>query len=179
MDYKGIGLVFVRTALRNAGPAAEKKVLDELTPEELRIYEDATASQWVPITLATRLFELSAPVLHPGKPLALRLVGRDLARDNMQGAYRIFLRVLTPKFLLEQTARVWSTYHRHGTSHVVVIGPNEVDVIVEDYPRLPERFRECMCGWMSEAIGLTGAKLPFVTKHDENPRAWRWRLRWQ
>ena len=111
MDYKGIGAVFVRTSVRRVGAGAEGKLLVQLNPEERRMYEDVTASQWVPITFATRLFELAAPIVHPGKPLALRLLGRDLARDNLNGVYRIFLRVLSPQFVLAQNARLWSTYN--------------------------------------------------------------------
>ncbi len=118
MDYKGIGVVFVRSALRGAGADAETKVLTQLTAEERRVYEQTTASEWVSIEVASRLFELAAPVVHVGKVLPLRLLGRDLARDNMSGAYRVFLRVLSVEFILGQTARLWSTYHRHGSSRL-------------------------------------------------------------
>lgn len=179
MDYKGVGVVFVRTALRRVGASAEARVLEQLSAEERRLYEDVTASQWVPIEFATRLFELAAPIVHPGKPLPLRLMGRDLARDNMNGVYRVFLRVLSPQFILEQTARLWRTYHRHGSSHVEQIGPREVDVVACGYAKLPERFRECMCGWIAETLELSGAKQVFVSKTDDDPERWRWRIRWQ
>jgi uncharacterized protein (TIGR02265 family) len=179
MDYKGIGVVFVRTALREAGAGAEQRVLAELGPDELRAYESATASGWVPIELAARLFELAAPILYPGKVLPLRLLGRDLARHNLGTVYRALLRVLSVEFVLGQAARLWSTYHRHGSSEVIRLGPNEIDFVVRDYPRLPERFRECMCGWISGTLEMVGARQSFVSKTDDDPQAWRWRVRWQ
>ena len=179
MDYKGVAIVCIRSALRNAGPVAEQSVLMQMSESERREYDDATASQWVSIAFATRLFELAAPVLYPGKPLALRQIGRDIARDNMRGVYRVFLRVVSPTFLLEQTARVWSTYHRHGKAHIEHHSDREVTLVVEGYPQLPERMREGICGWIAEALELTGAKHVIVSRQDDEPDAWKWRTRWQ
>ena len=47
------------------------------------------------------------------------------------------------------------------------------------YPALPERFREGTCGWIAETCELAGAKKVFVSKTDDDPECWRWRIRWQ
>ncbi len=179
MDYKGIGVVFVRTRLRSAGVEAERAVLGQLTDTERRVYDSATASEWVSIEVASRLFELAAPLVHPGKPLPLRLLGRDLARDNMGGVYRALLRVLSVEFVLGQSARLWGTYHRRGLARLDRIGDREVDFVVSDHPQLPERFRECMCGWIGGTLEMVGANRAVVTKNDDDPHAWHWRIRWQ
>lgn len=179
MDYKGIGVVFVRQAVRELGPEVEARLLAQLDEDERRVYEEATASAWVPIEIASRCFELAAPLVHPGKALALRQIGRDLAFDNMRGVYRVFMRVMTVEFVLSQAARLWGTYHRHGSSRVVRHGPKDVDFVVTGYPRLPERFRECMCGWIIGTLELVGGKSPTVSKSDDDPNEWHWRIRWQ
>ncbi|MBX7193652.1 MAG: DUF2378 family protein [Sandaracinaceae bacterium] len=179
MDYKGVGVVFVRTQLREAGASAERAVTTQLTDEELRTYTTTTASSWVPIEHVARMFDLAAPVLHPGKPLPLRLLGRELARDNLRGVYRVLLRVMSVEFVISQSARLWGTYHRRGAARLVRVAPREVDFVVSDYPRLPERFRECMCGWIVGTLELVGAQKPLVTKIDDDPSAWHWHIRWQ
>lgn len=179
VDYKGIGVVFVRSRLREAGDTVERTVVAQLTANERDVYASAMATEWVAIEVASRLFELAAPVLHPGKPMALRLIGRDLARDNMNGVYRALLRVMSVEFVLSQSARLWGTYHRHGLARLDRVGPREVDFVVREYPRLPERFRECMCGWVGGTLELVGAKHAVVTKTDDDPNEWHWRIRWQ
>jgi hypothetical protein len=171
--------VFVRTLVRSKGGDVEAKLVAQLTPDELRRYETMTATEWVPIEFATRLFELAAPLVHPGKPQALRLIGQDLAADNLSGVYRYIARVLTVPFLLGQSATFWRSYHRHGTSRLEVIGPNEAEFVVEGYPRFPERFRECMCGWIVGTLLATGAERPLASKIDDDPEHWRWRIRWK
>lgn len=58
------------------------------------------------------------------------------------------------------------------------ISKGDAEVVVVGYPRLPERFRECTCGWIAGTAELTGVENPTVTKTDEDPMAWRFHLRW-
>jgi hypothetical protein len=165
--------------VRAQGPEAEASLLVQLTAEEQKQYQQVVATDWIPIEFITRLFEAAAPVVYPGKQQGLRLIGRDLAIDNLRGVYRYVARILTVPFLLEQGATFWRTYHRHGTGHVERLEPKHVQFVVEGYPRLPERFRECMCGWIIGAVEVCGGKSAIVKQEGDDPEAWRWDVRWR
>jgi hypothetical protein len=178
-DYKGTGVVFVRRALAAAGPDATQAVSEGLDEAERALFERTVATDWVPIEFITKLFELAAVALYPGKVGAIRLVGRDLAYDNLSGVYRYIVRVLTIPFVMDQSAKLWHTYHRHGRSEVVRLTSHSVTFVVHDYPRLPERFRECMCGYIAGTLELCGGRDVAVAKYDADPNAWEFRMVWK
>jgi len=172
--YKGVGLVFVRSKLRGSphGPA----VLGALSAEARGTFEAATATGWVPIEHACEVFEKAAPLLFPHTPIPLRELGRSLAQDNLGGVYRHIIRWLSVPFLLKQTAVLWRVYHNAGHA-TVTFSERSAELTLHDYPDLPERFRECMCGWISGAIEVCGGTNARVLKVDGPPHLWRvtWR----
>ncbi len=178
-DYKGTGVVFVRKAVEAAGEDAVRRFREALSEEERATLDRTVATDWVSIEFVTKLFEASAPILYPGKPTALRLVGQALARDNLQGVYRYLVRVLTIPFVLDQSAKLWHTYHRRGEPELLREGSHACTFVVRRYPRLPERFRECMCGYILETIGLAGGRDALVAKNDEDAEAWAFRCSWK
>ncbi len=178
-DYKGVGVVFVRRAVDALGHDAGRKLRDGLDEDERAQFDRTVATDWVSIELVTKVFELAAPIMHPGKVGAIRLVGQDLARDNLSGVYRYLVRVLTIPFVLDQAAKLWHTYHRHGRPVVLRHAPTSASFVVRDYPRLPERFRECMCGYIAGTIEVAGGREPLITKTNDDPQAWAFHILWK
>jgi uncharacterized protein (TIGR02265 family) len=176
--YKGVGVVWVRQQLRRASPEVQLAVVDALTDAERRTYQECTAGEWVPIELMNRLSSAAAPRLFPGDPDPLRRLGRELARDNLGGVYSFLVRLLTVPFLVEQTTRLWRTYHQAGDALSHQYGPREVELVVTGYPELPERFRHQTAGFVEEAVRMTGAHDVRVEKSDADPARWTWQITW-
>lgn len=178
-DFKGAGVIVIRSQLRSKAENLEGQLLAALNDSERQCHDRLVATDWVPIGFATRYFELAAPLIHGKQPDALRLTGRDLARENLRGTYRHIVRVLSVPTVIAQTARFWDTFHRRGRCRVEQREPGSVSLVIEDYPELPERFREFLCGWILGAAELTGCKDASVVKFDNHPNAWRFAIRWR
>lgn len=178
-NYKGTGAVFMRSFIRATNPAIEERVLAKLSPEDADRYLKTLEFDWIPIGSITRIFEAAAPLLFPGHHEGLRLIGRAMAYDHLRGIYRIILRVTTVPFVISQTARLWSTYHRRGSARLERNEPQLVHFVVSDYPDLPERFRECLCGYIHGVMELCGARDIRIAKSNDNPSAWLWRVSWK
>ena len=177
-NYKGTGVVFMRSLFERHGRAVERQFLSKLTPQEVDIYKQTLEFHWIPIEVITRFFELAAPLLYPGDPTGLRRIGREMARDHLQGVYRIVLRVVTIEYIIEKAARLWRTYHQSGTTRMERSGPHLLYFVVLGYPELPSSFRECTCGYIAGVLELAGAKDIRVIRSNENPNEWRWKLSW-
>jgi hypothetical protein len=100
-----------------------------------------------------------------------------LAQDNLGGPYKHFVRLMSVALLMKQTALLWRAYHNAGRTEVQQLGKYQVVLLVHDYTDLPEPFRECMCGWIEQAITMTGGKNATVTKSDGNG-AQTWEMTW-
>src|SRR5688572_16382124 len=112
--YKAVGVVFIRKQIRLAAPEVQLAVTNALTADELEKYQTCNATDWVPIELITKLSVTSAPLLYPSDPDPLKRVGKELAKDNLSGVYSFLVRLLTVPFLIQQTAKLWKTYHAQG-----------------------------------------------------------------
>jgi len=176
--YKAVGVVFVRRMIRAAAPEVQLAVTRALTPDELAIYQTCNATDWVPIEIITKMSVASAPLLYPHDDDPLKRVGRELARDNFTGVYSFLVRFLTVPFLIQQTAKLWRTYHQAGEGRSTRVSENEVNFEVLGYPDLPERFRHQTAGFVQEAVSMTGVSNVVVNKTDDDPQCWRWNIRW-
>jgi hypothetical protein len=174
--YRGIGVVFARRTARAAG--VETKVIQELPTAARDTFVKANMSGWVPIEHATDIFDRVAPLLYASSENAIRELGRALARDNLGGAYKHFVRMISVPLLIKQTALLWRAYHDAGRPEVERVDSNRVVLRVYDYPDLPVRFRECMCGWIEQAVAMTGGKDVCVTTSDQNS-VHMWCMTWK
>src|SRR5882672_3985987 len=121
---KATPLVYVRQLLRDKGREAEEAVTSGLTVEERRLFESFVATDWLPVPFASRVYDLGSRVLYAGDPAPLRRMGREVSRANIRGVYRFMMRGLSESFLLQQTARLWHTYHATGEARTQRIAKN-------------------------------------------------------
>lgn len=173
--YRGIGVVFARRTARAAG--IEDLVVRRLSHSAGNTFVGANRAGWVPIEHATEIFECVAPMVHSATENPLRELGRALARDNLAGPYKHFVRLMSVSFLMKQTALMWRAYHNAGKPMVEQVDSNTIVLRVFDYAELPERFRECMCGWIEQAISMTGGKNVLAMKSEECSVHF-WRVTW-
>ena len=168
--YKGVGIVFVRAQVRAA--RCEDAVLESLSPGARDTWRQATAGGWYPMEHAIEMFTRAAPLLFPGSPSPLRELGRAMAQDNLGGVYRHIVRLLSVPFLIKQTMVFWRLYHNAGRATCTSQEKSAV-VTLYEYPDCPERFRECLCGWIAGAVEVCGGTNARVLKEDGDPFVWR------
>jgi uncharacterized protein (TIGR02265 family) len=177
--YKGVGLLFLRKLVRGSPGQVQAAVDHVLTDDERRVVDTCTAGAWVPVELVTKVAVTAAPLLYPGVPDPLFRLGQELARDNLGGIYAYIVRVLTVPFLVQQTARLWRTYHDSGDATCVSREDRSIELVVRGYPSLPERFRHYMEGYVQQAVSITGVQDVRVTSRDDDPACWTWRITWR
>lgn len=168
-------MVFARRTARAAG--VESVVAQRLSNPVRETFVRANVAGWVPIEHATEIFDHVAQLVYPTAETPLRELGRALARDNLGGAYKHFVRIMSVPFLMKQAAFVWRAYHNAGRPTVATLDRNRIELRVFDYADLPDRFRECMCGWIEQAVSMTGGKNPRVT-NLEGGDVYAWHITW-
>jgi hypothetical protein len=174
--YRGIGVVFARRTARTAG--VESAVIQRLPEATRDTFVRANMAGWVPIEHATEIFDRLAPLVYAASGNAIRDLGRALARDNLGGPYKHFVRMMSVPFLMKQTAFMWRAYHNAGRPEIEQFDPTTVVLRVHEYIDLPEQFCECMCGWIEQAIAMTGGKDACVTKSDQHA-VHTWHMMWK
>lgn len=156
--YKGTGIVFMRTWLQEKG--LETPFLENLSKEEADVYQKTMNVSWVPIGIVDTFFDKSARLLFPElKPEeALREFGIALAKDNINGIYKIMVKILSLEYFMKQAARLWRTYHDSGEAHIERISETEIAFVVENYGSMPISFCESTTGYIQGLGMLSGLK---------------------
>lgn len=180
IDYKAAGIISMKKALEAGNKEAEIKFLSSLTSEESNIYKTALPVSWVPIEIAAQLFKKGATMLYPHDPKGLEKLGRAEALDELTGIYKIFLKMTTVPYLMNQAAKLWRNYHKKGQARVEG-NPEEKTgyFIVEDFPELPEIIQIVTSGYLIGSLELTGAKNVQVTREASDSQLWRWKIKWE
>jgi uncharacterized protein (TIGR02265 family) len=179
-EYKGTAVAFLRTLIAAQTAEARAAFEKSIAPADLEAYRAILPVSTVSIQCAANLYSATAAALHPTLSLnaGLRRVGRAVAEDNLSGIYRIVLKVLSVRMLIDQCAKLWRTYHSTGIARSEKIDDQHYLFIVADSPDLPESYREFVCGYIEGAVALTGGKNSRVTKGG-HAQEWQWDVTWQ
>jgi hypothetical protein len=175
--YKAASLVSVRQMLQRAD--LEQRFLSELSELEEAEYRRLTATDWVHVALADRVYAAAAPLLFPAQREPVRLLGRELARDHLRGIYRFVIRFVTVPFVVAQTGRLWRMYNSEGALSMQEVGDRKLSAVLTGYPEYPSAVRQSLAGYIVGAIELTGAKDVRVTVDDQDPKAYCFTATWR
>ena len=177
-NYKGVGVVYARTLYREMTGPEQARLREALGADLTHALETASASAWMPLTTASVIFEEVSKIVFSDAVQPIRALGEGMARHNLTFVYRTVLRVIKPSLFLAQYKRLWSLYHRDGVASMTVKGHGAF-LEISQHPNIPESFRECTAGWMTQAMNLAGASQVWVSVEPEDAGAYSWRMRWR
>lgn len=178
---KGTGLVYVRHRLKNEAHNSIDQFFKKLTEEEKKRFHIITHVSMVPIELVVKYCEEAALVLYPGLPQdeSLLKLNFDMAQDQMTGIYKILLKFATPEYVINQTAKIWSTIHSQGKAYSIKEKDGQgATFYIEGYPDLPKRFFFMVKGYISGVLALVHVKNLHVTIDDTNSAKWAMHFKW-
>jgi hypothetical protein len=167
-DVKGAGIFTLRRMFNELGKELELPFLQSLTPDErieteLAIYLKAVA------------------IMSPQDENAgLRAIGRRMGTDAVNSFYRVIIKFTNVPFIISKAGQLWHAHHKQGIATAEQIpGENRILFHVQDYPTLPERIRELLCGYMEALALLTSIQHAKVYKVDRDPKTWEWVVLWR
>ncbi|MCD4814569.1 hypothetical protein K8S19_12870 [bacterium] len=157
-SYKGTGIVFMRSLLQKKG--VEQAFLSSLSEEEKVRYQRTISVSWVAIEIVSAFITKATRVLYPGmsEKQALREFGIELARDNINGIYKIIVKIISLEYFMKQAAKLWQTYHDSGEAHVERIGEKELAFVVEKFAHMPVSIYESTGGYITGMGMMSGLK---------------------
>lgn len=160
-SIKGSGFnSYVLAASESIGPSALAAVTAALLPETAALLQHPPlAVSQIPI--ATYVDFTEALLLHGLKnnERELRRVGRIQLRNDLNGIYRLFIRMASPDYIITRAAQVYSTYWRNnGRIRTEKPSAKAVHVFYEDVPQIKSYFWELQSGAIQSALETCGAE---------------------
>jgi len=161
-ESKGSGFTSAITVLRRMLPVEQlERVLAPLSPETAELVRHPPLPvAWIPMHHFPELVRSVRAHGFGGDEMKFEEWGRQAMLADLRGIYKMFIRFLSPQFVIERGAKLWAQYARNqGRAWGEVDGPSSCLVHYEGLPLAqvsPEFWayqRGCLLGVM-EATGM-------------------------
>jgi hypothetical protein len=87
---------------------------------------------WIPTRQFVELLETAGRVAFAGDEKRVEEMGCQSVGGDMRTVYRVFIRLMSPQFVMQRAAKLWSTYTRNnGTMRAVAVDAHTADVYYE------------------------------------------------
>jgi predicted hydrocarbon binding protein len=115
-----------------------------------------SARSWVPFRLQARLLRAIDAAFGDEETTVLFEVGRFMGSHDVPLAFRPFLRLGNPGWIMEVATRLWRYYHDRG-HWVLERTPYTMMCTLHDHPESDVAFCETFQGWITGALEVSGA----------------------
>jgi hypothetical protein len=123
----------VATLLRLVGDERFARVVDKLGPEtQAMVRKPPLATTWIATRNLAALIETAGRELFGGDETKIVDWARQTVGTDLRTVYRFFIRFMSPSFVIERAARVWSTYTQdNGTMRAAIVAERTCEVYYE------------------------------------------------
>lgn len=160
MTVKGSAVLATPMFVKNKFPLRYDEWIDALPPASKAIHTRAIlASDWYPLHDALiEPIKKICDLFYGGNERGAWESGKFSAEYALNGFYRIFLKLGSPKFMIDRAARVFSSYFSESELCVVEASSKRCVMQIMAFPEPYLLLDLRIGGWMERALVLIGCK---------------------
>lgn len=162
-ETKGSAFISAVNALKKmAPPEAFDRMVQALSPEAAHLVRKLPLPiEWLPAKVWFELLYGAHEHVFHGNDEKLAEMARVALMSDLTTVYKVFIRLLSPQYVVERGTRIWETYARNsGHLRAESVGDKAADVFYQDLPKQYMRpaYWAYQCGAVKGAIEATGVK---------------------
>jgi len=177
-NVKATDIVIIRDMLKETGNDRINSMTSVLRPETFKIFQTALSLSWVPIEVESEILQEASKLFFPNDPRPLFKLGYTVAGKQFTGVYKFFLRIPSVGFIIKNVSATFNTMNDKGACRVDDLTSNGGTFVISGLPEQTAVQREYICGVVSCVLELAGAKNIKITKIENNPDEWKWKINW-
>ena len=169
MEVKGSVLQTIPMFIKkNFGRNGYERWLSELDSDTSNAYGvTLSASQWYPLREYLEIpMKVCCNMFYGGDLRGARELGSFNAEYSLRGAYAIFMKMGSVRFIMERAAKILPMYYRPSTLGVANIASNSCDLLVSSFPEMTSIIEHRIAGWVTGALEIHGCKAIDVRIED-------------
>lgn len=184
-EGKGAGFSGAVATLRRMVPAADLERVLATLPEETAdvVRHPPLPVAWIPTRHFVALLQVAERELFRGDEEKLAEWGREAIKNDLRTIYKMFIRFLSPQYVIERGARLWRTYTRNsGEVSAFAVDEHTCEVNYSDMPELLRwpgywAYQRGALRGVMEATGLKMLSIELLEGGGTASHA-RFRVRW-
>jgi hypothetical protein len=168
--FKGAGFKAMLRAITTLhGEAGLKKVLDNASPDlKTLTTRKVLDNEWIQDRLGTELMVSADRILGQGDLSQIRKISYLVAKDNLTGIYKIYVKMTSINGLLKRADQIWKQYFNSGSVKTLLTEPNHFQFEVLDHHPYPDTCIGVL-GWLDMFMEVYKRK--GVASHPECKRS--------
>jgi hypothetical protein len=147
--FKGAGFNAQLKAITDLyGEAGLKKVIAG-SSDEFKEWakKKVLENEWIPDRVGAEGLSQADRILGKGDLSLVRKLGYLIAKDNLSGIYKVFIRLTTIESLLKRADVVWKKYYSDGFIEILTQEPNHYIFEIVNYQPYPSTCT-ALLGWL-------------------------------
>jgi hypothetical protein len=148
------------------GVGARERVLARVSADDREVLTGIILNiSWYPLAPFPRLLRAMDAELGNGDLALVSRRGTWAAINDMKTVHRVLLKLVTPNWLVEKGARIWSNFHSTGHWEAKRLGPKQIRASLHELGVVDDAMCATLGGWLIGLLTLAGARSPQIT-HD-------------
>lgn len=159
MEVKGSVLLTIPMCIKKQfGRDGHDRWIDALDADTANAYGvTMSSSKWYPLReyLETPM-QICCDQFYGGDIRGARDLGRFNAEYSLKGAYAIFMKVGSVRFIMGRAAKILPMYYRPSTLGVINATDTSCELLVSSFPDISPIIEHRIAGWVEGALEIHG-----------------------
>lgn len=162
---KGTLLLNLRAFVeKRRGAPVWRRLVEAQRPADRAVFEGLLLpAGWYPVGVWNRALTTYLTEHAPEPPREMLEIARFVADRDLNTLFKVLLRMGSPEFVLKRTDSLWTRYFDAGTFMHEQAGPRFFRLALEapkgeDLAPSEWTCNQGVCGWITQALHLTGAR---------------------
>jgi hypothetical protein len=161
MKVKGTAVSSIPAFIKKEFPNRYEEWVALLPPESEKYFKGILITgAWYPLneTLTVPL-KITSKLFYAGNnEKTARDMGKFSANEALSGVYRFFIKLGTPKFLIERAGSLMRTYFDPSGFNLIQESPKQLKFIITEFPESDEIIEWNIAGWIEQALTISGCQ---------------------
>ena len=160
MKVKGTAVKTIPEFIKSEHPEKYKEWMEKLSPTSRELFlNGALASEWYPIEDAIiQPTKIMSELCYEHPTKGAFECGRYSAEVSLKGIYKFYVKMSSPRHIIDRASRVLQAYYDPSELKVVSKSSDHVTVHIVKWPTPNEVVDQRLAGWMEKALEISGCK---------------------
>lgn len=160
MEIKGSAVKSIKDFVEANYPERYNEWKESLPEDSKKIFSRPIyATNWYPLEYGAIIpSELIGTILYNSAEKGAWESGRYSAEIALNGIYKVFVKVLNPKYLIQRASKILPTYYKPSKMEVIDQKENSVTLHITEFKEPNFIIENRIAGWIERALEITKCK---------------------